>query len=178
MAPYGLARVRRLTIPGSPWAAVIVYRWSMSEKVVKSDQEWRDQLTPEQYAVLRRGATERAGTGQYVHVEAAGQYLCAGCGAELFDSSTKYESGSGWPSFYAPADPEIIEKHRDFKMIVPRTEVRCGRCGGHLGHVFEDGPDPTGQRYCINSAALRFAKAAPAVSAAGDSGASEPEPAA
>jgi peptide-methionine (R)-S-oxide reductase len=150
----------------------------MSEKVVKSDQEWRDQLTPEQYAVLRRGATERAGTGQYVHVEAAGQYLCAGCGAELFDSSTKYESGSGWPSFYAPADPEVIEKHRDFKMIVPRTEVRCGRCGGHLGHVFEDGPEPTGQRFCINSAALRFAKATPAASAAGDAATSEPEPAA
>jgi peptide-methionine (R)-S-oxide reductase len=152
----------------------------MPEKVVKSDQEWgggggggrggvgggggggggRKQPPPDQYAVLRRGATERAGTGQYVHVKSTGQYLCAGCGAELFDSSTKYDSGSGWPSFYAAADPDVIEEHRDFKMIIPRTEVRCGRCGGHLGHVFDDGPQPTGQRYCINSAALRFAKTA------------------
>ena len=138
----------------------------MADKIVKTDQEWRELLTAEQYAVLRRGATERAGTGQYVHVEAAGQYLCAGCGAELFDSGTKYDSGSGWPSFYAPADPAVIEEHRDFKMIVPRTEVRCARCGGHLGHVFNDGPRPTGHRYCINSAALRFAKAASAGSAA------------
>jgi peptide-methionine (R)-S-oxide reductase len=132
----------------------------MPEKVVKSDREWRDQLTAEQYAVLRRGATERANTGQYVHLKAAGQYLCAGCGAALFDSSAKYDSGSGWPSFSAPSDPDGIEEHRDFKMIIPRTEVRCGRCGGHLGHVFEDGPAPTGQRYCINSAALHFAKGA------------------
>ena len=142
------------------------YRWPMSEsndKVVKSDQEWREQLTAEQYAVLRRGATEQANTGQYVHVKAAGQYLCAGCGTALFDSETKYDSGSGWPSFWAPADPAVIESHRDFTMIIPRTEVRCGRCGGHLGHVFDDGPQPTGQRFCINSAALKFAK----VSAAG-----------
>jgi peptide-methionine (R)-S-oxide reductase len=170
-----MARLGRLTGSGRPSKGAIVYRWRMSEKVVKSDQEWRDQLTPEQYAILRRGATERAGTGQYVHVEAAGQYLCAGCGAELFDSSTKYDSGSGWPSFYAPADPDNIEKHRDFKMIVPRTEVRCGRCGGHLGHVFEDGPDPTGQRYCINSAALRFAKATSAAATARESATSGPE---
>ena len=138
----------------------------MADRIVKTDQEWRELLTAEQYAVLRRGATERAGTGQYVHVEAAGQYLCAGCGAELFDSATKYESGSGWPSFYAPAGPEVIDEHRDFKMIIPRTEVRCARCGGHLGHVFNDGPRPTGQRYCINSAALRFVKVAPAGAAA------------
>jgi peptide-methionine (R)-S-oxide reductase len=134
----------------------------MPDKVVKSDHEWREQLTPEQYAVLRRGATERPGTGQYVNVKSTGQYLCAGCGAELFDSSTKYDSRSGWPSFYAPAHADAIEEHRDFKMIVPRTEVRCGRCGGHLGHVFGDGPEPTGQRYCINSAALRFTRTAPA----------------
>src|ERR1700676_5516481 len=138
----------------------------MAEKIDRIDQEWRELLTPEQYAVLRRGDTERAGTGQYVHVEAAGQYLCAGCGTELFDSGTKYDSGSGWPSFYAPAAPEVIDEHRDFKMIIPRTEVRCARCGGHLGHVFNDGPRPTGQRYCINSAALRFVKAAPAGAAA------------
>ena len=140
----------------------MVYRSPMSDttdKVVKTDEEWREQLTPEQYAVLRRGATERANTGQYVHVKSTGQYLCAGCGAELFSSATKYDSGSGWPSFTAPADAGRIETHRDFKMIVPRTEVRCARCGGHLGHVFGDGPDPTGQRYCINSAALKFARA-------------------
>jgi peptide-methionine (R)-S-oxide reductase len=142
----------------------------MTDRVVKTDQEWREQLTAEQYAVLRRGATERPNTGQYVHVTAEGQYLCAGCGAELFDSVTKYDSGSGWPSFYAPAHPSMIEEHRDFKMILPRTEVRCARCGGHLGHVFKDGPAPTGQRYCINSAALRFAKAQ-ARAAAAESGA-------
>jgi peptide-methionine (R)-S-oxide reductase len=145
----------------------------MADKVVKSDQEWRELLTAEQYAVLRRGATERAHTGQYVHVKEAGQYLCAGCGTALFDSATKYDSGSGWPSFYAPADPESIEEHRDFKMIIPRTEVRCGRCGGHLGHVFEDGPAPTGQRYCINSAALRFAKTTAAGAGAEEAAAGE-----
>jgi peptide-methionine (R)-S-oxide reductase len=135
------------------------YGVTMADRIEKTDQEWREALTPEQYAILRRGATERANTGQYVHVKAAGQYLCAGCGAELFDSTTKYDSGSGWPSFSAPAEGAEVEQHRDFKMIVPRTEVRCGRCGGHLGHVFDDGPDPTGKRYCINSAALRFARA-------------------
>lgn len=141
----------------------------MPERITRSDREWRELLTPEQYAVLRRGATERANSGQYAHVKAAGQYLCAGCGAQLFDSETKYESGSGWPSFTAPADPQLIEEHRDFKMIIPRTEVRCALCGGHLGHVFDDGPAPTGQRYCINSAALRFAKAAAAATGPGDS---------
>ncbi|MDQ2960770.1 MAG: peptide-methionine (R)-S-oxide reductase MsrB [Candidatus Dormibacteraeota bacterium] len=139
------------------------------DKVVKTDQEWREQLTPEQYAILRRGATERANTGQYVHVKSDGHYLCAGCGAELFESGSKFDSGSGWPSFWAPADPDTIETHRDFKMIVPRTEVRCARCGGHLGHVFGDGPAPTGERYCINSAALKFVKATPAA-VVGDGG--------
>ena len=153
----------------------MLYRFPMTDKITKSDQEWRDQLTAEQYAVLRRGATERAHTGQYDHVTADGQYLCAGCGAALFDSETKYDSGSGWPSFYAPADPGLIEEHRDFKMIVPRTEVRCARCGGHLGHVFNDGPEPTGQRYCINSAALRFARAQP-VTTAGETPAAEAAP--
>lgn len=127
-------------------------------EVDKSDAEWQAELTREQYQVLRRGATERPHTGQYVHNTATGQYLCAGCGAELFDSATKYDSGSGWPSFYEPADEGSIECRRDFSMLMPRTEVRCARCGGHLGHVFNDGPQPTGQRYCINSAALRFAR--------------------
>ncbi|MHB8717489.1 MAG: peptide-methionine (R)-S-oxide reductase MsrB [Candidatus Dormibacteria bacterium] len=128
------------------------------DRITKTDAEWRAQLTPEEYAVLRRGATERPHSGQYVHVRSAGTYLCAGCGAELFDSHSKYDSGSGWPSFWEPAGGAPIEEHRDFKLLVPRTEVRCGRCGGHLGHVFNDGPQPTGQRYCINSAALKFAK--------------------
>jgi peptide-methionine (R)-S-oxide reductase len=131
------------------------------EKMQRTDEEWRRLLTPEQYRVLRGKGTEGAFTGAYWNAHDEATYLCAGCGAELFDSTTKYDSGSGWPSFYAPADPDVIEEHRDFKMIIPRTEVRCGRCGGHLGHVFDDGPQPTGQRYCINSAALRFAKTAP-----------------
>ena len=154
----------------------MLYGDGMTEKIVKTDEEWRAELTPEQYAVLRRAATERPNTGQYVHVSAEGQYLCAGCGAELFPSTTKYESGSGWPSFYAPATPDAVEEHRDFKMIVPRTEVRCARCGGHLGHVFGDGPAPTGQRYCINSAALRFARAQAVVPATSETQDSEAVP--
>lgn len=153
------------------------YRESMTnstDRITKTDDEWRAELTPEQYAILRRGATERAHTGQYVHVSGDGMYLCAGCGAELFDSHTKYDSGSGWPSFWEPADSAAVEEHRDFKMLVPRTEVRCSRCGGHLGHVFNDGPQPTGQRYCINSAALKFAKGATAGSTT-DTAATEQE---
>ncbi|HET6697394.1 MAG TPA: peptide-methionine (R)-S-oxide reductase MsrB [Gaiellaceae bacterium] len=128
----------------------------MTEKVEKTEQEWRAELTPEQYRILREHATEPAFTGEYYATKEPGVYLCAGCGAKLFGSDTKYDSGTGWPSFYEPADGEAVETERDWSLLVPRTEVHCASCGGHLGHVFSDGPDPTGLRYCINSAALQL----------------------
>lgn len=126
----------------------------MTQKIEKSEAEWREQLTPEQYEVLRRQGTERPFTGRYWDVKDDGTYHCAGCGAELFSADTKFESGTGWPSFYEPAVAENVEVHRDTSHGMVRTEVRCAACGGHLGHVFEDGPKPTGLRYCINSCAL------------------------
>ena len=130
------------------------------EKVTLSDQDWKTKLTPEQYQVLRKAATEAPFTGAYVHVKDKGVYRCAGCGADLFRSDAKFDSGTGWPSFYEPVSEDALEFHRDWSMLVPRTEVRCAACGGHLGHVFDDGPQPTGKRYCMNSCALDLGKTA------------------
>jgi peptide-methionine (R)-S-oxide reductase len=128
----------------------------MTTKMTKGDADWRAQLTPDQYHVLRQKGTERAFTGEYWDDHRPGVYRCAGCGAELFDADTKYDSGTGWPSFYQPAAPEAVATEDDRSLFGRRTEVLCASCGGHLGHVFPDGPRPTGLRYCINSAALNL----------------------
>ncbi len=128
----------------------------MPSEITKSDDEWRAQLSPDQYQVLRRAGTERPWSGKYVHNHDDGTYRCAGCGAVLFDAATKFESGTGWPSFYQPAIEEAVELIEDRTQGMIRTEVRCRQCGGHLGHLFADGPRPTGQRYCMNSLALDF----------------------
>jgi peptide-methionine (R)-S-oxide reductase len=128
----------------------------MAEKLRLTDEEWRRRLTPEQYDVLRRHATERPGSGCFLGTKEPGTYVCAGCANPLFRSGGKFESGTGWPSFTQPISPGAVAEHVDGSYGMRRTEVRCARCGGHLGHVFPDGPPPTGLRYCMNSVAMQF----------------------
>ena len=128
----------------------------MAEKINKSEEEWRRELTPQQYHVLREKGTERPFTGEYTNTHTDGTYLCAGCGQELFGSDAKFDSHCGWPSYYEPLKNEAVEEHEDTTFGMRRVEVTCSRCGGHLGHVFPDGPRPTGLRYCINSASIKL----------------------
>lgn len=128
----------------------------MSDKVTKTDAEWRSQLTPEQYSVTRQGGTEPAFTGAYWNTKTPGMYQCIGCGQDLFNADTKFDSGTGWPSFYAPVGEDSVTLEEDRSLGMVRVEVLCSRCDAHLGHVFDDGPEPTGLRFCMNSASLKL----------------------
>jgi peptide-methionine (R)-S-oxide reductase len=130
----------------------------MAKKAFKTDEEWKEQLNPEQYRVTRQKGTERPFSGEYYHSKEKGTYQCVCCGAELFSSETKFDSGSGWPSFWAPIEEENVRTEADYSLFMSRTEILCAACDAHLGHMFDDGPKPTGQRYCINSASLKLVK--------------------
>jgi peptide-methionine (R)-S-oxide reductase len=130
--------------------------WYMTEKIKKTEEQWRKELTPEQYHVLREKGTERAFTGEYASSKTPGTYRCAACGEELFTSDTKFDSGCGWPSFFEPAEAAKVQEHEDTTFGMRRVEVTCSKCDSHLGHVFPDGPRPTGLRYCINSVSLKL----------------------